>query len=83
VPTVCTGAATGPPEPGHGTRRTPVRRRPDSLLSTRPPTPRDHAGPFGAREVDDRAVDSTSSRPTPIEIPIPPVCFNSSPSVPP
>jgi hypothetical protein len=45
--------------------RTPVRRRPDSLLSTRPSTSR------GAREVDDRAVDSSSSQPVAIEIPIP------------
>jgi hypothetical protein len=40
----------GPPEPRHvTTRRTPVRRRPDFPLRTRPPTPRDHAGPFGVR----------------------------------
>ena len=30
----------GPPEPGHVTRLTPVRRRPDSPLRTRPPTTR-------------------------------------------
>ena len=69
----------------HAGARSPHRRG--------PPTPRAHGGRSalarstitsrGAREVDDRAVDSTRSRPTPIEIPIPPVCFNLSPSVPP
>ena len=39
----------GPREPGHVTRRTPVRRRPDFPLRTRFPTPRDPAGAFGVR----------------------------------
>lgn len=37
----------GPREPEHLTRPTPGRRRPDTLLRRRSPTPRDHAGTLG------------------------------------